>query len=279
MASHESYTWLGANAPYLDTPATGNCGAVTLGFYGGSTSAGARKNEDGALVWRSERDDWTFAMVLDAHASSESARLVMQLMQAEEANLTRLLALPMAEAFTKIQQRILACFQSEDFRLKCREVQGETACLICVQKEGFLWWFSIGDCVVYLLHPELARLGQYALNQRQFFEWVGQVNTFEQPVAAWSSGVRELRSGPNHILLLTDGVLEFGDRPFEEPARLYEAFASSGDPGSEAQQEIVRSILERVHLARGRDSATIIHWTCRNNNRVAAPTLAGKQES
>lgn len=273
MGWHDTYGWLGANEPHFDTPVIEKCGAVTLGVYGGNTSAGAQKNEDAALAWHSERDGWTFAMVLDAHASSESANLVMDLIQSEEANLVQLLSEPVGQAFTKVEQRILECFQSADFKLKCREVQGETACLICVQKDGFLWWFSIGDCVAYLFHPELAGLGQYALNQRQFFEWVGQVNTFDQPVAAWSSGVRELRGGVNHILLVTDGVLEFGDRPFEKPELLYEAFTAPRSLDATVHQEIVRSILERVHRENGRDSATMIHWACQNHNKVATPTL------
>jgi hypothetical protein len=246
-------------------------------LYGGNTSAGAQKNEDGALAWSSERDGWTFAMLLDAHASSESTKLVMELIQSEEANVARLLSLSVGEAFPRVERRVLECFQSTGFKLKCRDVQGETACLICVQKDGFLWWFSVGDCVAYLFHPELARLGQYALNQRQFFEWVGQVNTFDQPVAAWSSGVRELRSGVNHILLVTDGVLEFGNRPFEESALLHDLFMSAGNSGVAVHQEVVKSILERVHCENGRDSATMVHWACQNHNEVARPTLSRKR--
>lgn len=38
--------------------------------------------------------------------------------------------------------------------------RGETACLVCYQHGGYLMWLSVGDNQLYLLHPELQRLGQ-----------------------------------------------------------------------------------------------------------------------
>ena len=35
---------------------------------------------------------------------------------------------------------------------------------------------------MYVFHDELHKLGQYALNQRHFYEWIGNVNTFDLPV-------------------------------------------------------------------------------------------------
>ena len=49
-----------------------------------------------------------------------------------------------------------------------QKIKGETACLLCVRKENYIWWLSIGDCLVYVFHEELHKLGQYALNQRHF---------------------------------------------------------------------------------------------------------------
>ncbi|MEK4512079.1 hypothetical protein [Paenibacillus sp. FSL K6-2524] len=62
--------------------------------------------------------------------------------------------------------------------------------------------------MAYLFHPDLAKFNQYGLNQRQFFEWVGQVNTFDLSVPCYTSGRRQLRYGSNYIVLATDGVLE-----------------------------------------------------------------------
>lgn len=58
----------------------------------------------------------------------------------------------------------------------------KTACLIVLRKNKYLRWLSIGDCISYLSHQELRNLGQYQINQRQFYEWVGQVNTINQIV-------------------------------------------------------------------------------------------------
>ena len=47
---------------------------------------------------------------------------------------------------------------------ECKKVRGEASCLICVQREQFLWWFSVGDNLVYVFHPEFAELGQCSIN-------------------------------------------------------------------------------------------------------------------
>jgi serine/threonine protein phosphatase PrpC len=140
-----------------------------------------------------------------------------------------------------------------------------------VRRAQFLWWLSIGDCVAYLFHPELARLGQFALNQRQYFEWIGRVNTFELPVPCYTTGVRELRGGRNVLLLATDGLLECGTRPFEEPRTLYRTFFAQ--PGAIPDLAArVAALLGRVHRERGRDSATVIAWVCENPHAVAMPS-------
>lgn len=76
---------------------------------------------------------------------------------------------------------------------------------------------NVGDCVLYLFHPDYAKFDQYAVNQRSFFEWIGEVNSFSEPVPCYTTGIKRLRQGRNLILALTDGVLEFGNRPFQNP--------------------------------------------------------------
>src|SRR5439155_2839921 len=127
---------------------------------------------------------------------------------------------PVVSAFSSLHRHLLALFHSPVFREKCARVQGETACLIGARKGPYHWWLSVGDCLVYVFHPELARLGQFALNQRSFFEWIGRANSLGLPVPCHASGVRELRRGENRILMTTDGLLEFGTRPFEDPREL-----------------------------------------------------------
>ncbi len=255
--------WLGSDAPHLDQPFVARCGDVVIGCYGGNTSAGAHKNEDAALVWCATDGSWKFAVLLDAHLTTQSAQLVLELIEVEQETILAILSRPPGEAFSALHQLLADHFRSKAFKVRCRTIQGETACLICAQKEQFLWWWSVGDCLVYLLHPELAQRGQYALNQRGFYEWIGRANTFELPVPCYASGVRELRRGCNHILMTTDGLLECGSRPFENARYLYEVLAGNPGPASS-----VRTALQKVHQERGRDSATVIYWRYDNKDRA-----------
>lgn len=136
-----------------------------------------------------------------------------------------------------------------------------------MRKGRYLWWLNIGDCTLYLLNEEYARLGQYAVNQRSFFEWVGEVNTFDQTVPCYSTGVKPLREGRNVILAVTDGILEFGEHPFETPEVLYNSVFSSEDI-----QKQVRDVLGIVHSSKGADSATIIAWNQTCNDPGESPS-------
>ena len=264
------YRWSGSEKMYLDKPVIQSCGKVIIGCYGGNSSVGANKNEDGALVWCKEDGTWTFAVLLDAHSSSQSTDLVLEMIEAAEESIVTKLNLPIEKVFSSLHLLLLDLFNSVDFNDKCNQIRGEAACLICVQKENFLWWLSIGDCLVYLFHPELANLGQYALNQRSFYEWIGQVNTFDLAVPCYASGTRELRQGENQILMITDGILECGSRPFEHPEMLYEHLAKKDAAGRVGIQSNVLQVLKRVDQEKGRDSATLINWSFDNKNTRSA---------
>lgn len=233
---------------------------MVIGCYGGNTSAGAHKNEDAALVWCATDGSWKFAVLLDAHDTSQSAGLVLEVIESQQEAITAILSRPLTETFSSLHQLLINRLSSEDFKDRCRTTQGETACLICVQKEQFVWWLSIGDCLVYVLHPELAQLGQYALNQRNFYEWIGRINTLELPVPCYSSGVRELRKGSYHIVMVTDGLLECGSRPFENAQYLYEVFSGKHQSDNRRLELNVWMALQRVHEEKGRDSATVVYW-------------------
>jgi serine/threonine protein phosphatase PrpC len=245
---------------------------VVIGCYGGCSGAGAVHNEDGALVWCASDGSWEFALLLDAHASVESADLVLEVVEGAEPAIASALSQPVDAAFAALQACVLALLRSPDFRARCRSVQGETACLICARKSRFLWWLSVGDCVLYLFHPELAALGQLALNQRSFFEWIGRANSLDLPVPCYTSGTRELRGGENRILMTTDGLLECGSRPFEDPRELYALFTSTEQGGELDHETGVRAALARVREQQGRDSATLIAWSCRVEERGLYPS-------
>lgn len=255
------FRWVGNEAMFLDAVDVCTCGRVVIGRYGGRTSAGADKNEDAALVWCAPDGRWELALLVDAHFSAESAALLVETVSGHAAELRAILARPLAAMPDALRSFFVALFGSPHFRAQCRQVSGEASCLICVRRGPFLWWFSVGDCVLYLLHPELARWHQHTLNQRNFFEWIGQRNTFDLDMPCYTTGTRALLAGPNQIVLSTDGLFECG-RPgahnFSDPAAVYQHFMTNRDAGPQAR---ARAALERVHALRGADSATLIAWS------------------
>ncbi|WP_342564862.1 protein phosphatase 2C domain-containing protein [Paenibacillus sp. FSL R7-0345] len=261
------YSWVGSDESYLDHVEVNTQQNIVIGHFGGSTAAGADKNEDGAFVLNGINNSWEFVMLLDAHKTAESAELLINTIDSEADVILSLLSQPVNRAFIALEEFVLSIFKSEAFLKKCRQVKGETACLICCRMDNFMWWLSVGDNSVYLLHPELAARGQYLLNQRNFYEWIGCVNTFDQPVTCYSSGIRELRSGLNRIVMTTDGLLENGTRLLEDPNKLYLAFTAEDD-----LEECVKDSLLQVRQELGRDSATVIAWSYYNDRTAAMPS-------
>lgn len=255
-----TFRWVGGEEPLLDTPTVTRSGRVVVGRYGGNTGAGATKNEDGALVWCAENGEWEFAALLDAHYSDQSAALIVEALGYAREGIATLLARPPAAAFAALQQLLLALFSSQEFRARCHSVEGEASCLIFARRGPFLWWFAVGDCLGYLFQEDLARLGQFAVNQRVFFDWIGQHNTFDWPVPCYTVGTLRLRPGANTLLMATDGLFEWGSRVYERPAELYRLFAGSG--GVSELEQAARTALVRVHEERARDSATLLAWRC-----------------
>ncbi|MEG2290366.1 MAG: PP2C family serine/threonine-protein phosphatase [Clostridium sp.] len=267
MSNTNSLYWVGNEDMSLDKHTIRMCGDITLGYYGGNTGSGAYKNEDGALILCNSDNSWKFALLLDAHATSESANLILETIKKEQHNLEEVLNMPIKNIFISLHKFFLNMFDSKDFKDKCNCINGETACLIVVQKEQYLWWMSIGDNLVYLFHPELAELNQFALNQRQFYEWIGKVNTFNLDVPCYTTGTRLLREGQNYIYLITDGVLECGDRPFENSNHLCKILTSDIN-----MSENILKVFKEVERQKGRDSSTIVGWSYFNNYKAPKPT-------
>ena len=246
----QNFVWSGNVDPCLEGPRIHTAGRVTIGLCGGDAAAGASKNEDAALVWAGE--DWVFAVILDAHASSESADAVLELFEAGKAELLAQIEQPMPSLIA-VQSAVTHLLLAAGERME--EVRGETACLVCFQQGGYLMWLSIGDNQLYLLHPELQRLGQFTLTVRNYFEWIGERNSLALGEPCFATGIRQLRQGVNTIAMVTDGLLEVGDRPFEDPSRVSrELLSPAGVSGS------ISSMLAEVHRLGGTDSATVIAW-------------------
>ena len=168
--------------------------------------------------------------------------------------------------FQLLEERLLSLFQSQEVLSACKNVTGETACLIVVRKDKYLFWFSVGDVLLYLFHTELAALGQYQVNQRQFFEWIGEVNTFEQEVPCYSVGIKELRQGMNRIFLTTDGLIECPNEPYANPKTIYDSFEHVAD------EVAIKDMLEHIQKNNVRDSTTIISWQINSLKKATTPS-------
>lgn len=252
LAEKKSLSWVGSMYPYLDEPTCTQVGNVSVGRFGGNSSAGQTKNEDGCLVWTGA--DWEFAILLDAHKTASSAALILEEVERNESVFTDLLLQKTQVAVNELQEAVIGIFQNEAFKQKCREVEGETACLIVVRKGKYLWWFSVGDCLLYLIHPELEVFGESVQNHRSFYEWIGEVNTFDTIVPCFSTGTKELRKGDNLIFLTTDGLLECPHTNLHLPDQVVARM--KGKPVKEGVQQL----LEEIKNKGVRDSTTIVAW-------------------
>ncbi len=263
----KDFSWVGSQENFVDKENITYLHHIMIGRYGGNSNAGQYKNEDGCLVWFNEKEDWELVIALDAHNTAESAEKVLELFEEEKNQIKQLLSKETTqETLTTLEEKILSMFQSKKFLSTCRNVKGETACLIVVRKDKYIWWFSVGDCILYLFHPELSALGQYQINQRQFYEWIGQVNTFEQKVPCYSKGIRELRKGENRLFITTDGLIECPNEPYSNPQTIYNAFINTDG------EESVKTIFQNIQKNRVRDSTTIISWTVNILEEVTSPS-------
>lgn len=260
------YSWIGSQANFVDEISIHNINHISIGRFGGNSVAGQYKNEDGCLICVNEKENWEFVVILDAHNSAESAELVINQFLKRKTDIYDLLSLSYVQALKGFEKIILNLFQEESFISDCRKVKGETACLIVLRKDKYVRWFSIGDCLSYLFHSEFANLGQYQINQRQFYEWVGQVNTFEQAVPCYSSGIRELRQGINRIFLTTDGLVECPNAPFSNPKKIYAVMKKH-----QINDGIVE-LLQTIKDNNVRDSTTIISWDINITSDVTKPS-------
>lgn len=260
------FSWIGSQTNFVDQINILTMSQIEIGRFGGNSAAGQYKNEDGCLIWVDEKGNFEFVAILDAHNSAESAELVINQLLKRKTELHELLTLSYEKTLKQFDKTLLSIFQGEEFLSDCRKVKGETACLIVLRKDKYVRWFSIGDCLSYLFHSELAHLGQYQINQRQFYEWVGQVNTFEQAVPCYSSGIRELRQGRNRIFLTTDGLVECPNVFFSNPKEIYDVM-------KEHQiHDGIWELLQTIKENNVRDSTTIISWDVNITSDVTKPS-------
>ncbi|MCM3362170.1 protein phosphatase 2C domain-containing protein [Niallia sp. MER TA 168] len=264
------YKWVGSDKDYIDEinilQLKNN---LVLGRFGGNSSVGQYKNEDGCLIWINEQDDWELATLLDAHDTAQSADLVIKSMDEKKEEIKTILQLPLNKVFPQITSFFLNHFASKEFLAQCKMIQGETACLIVVRKKNYLWWLSIGDCILALNHPEFSKLGEYQQNHRSFYEWIGQNSTFHQDVPTYNLGVKELRKGITHIFLTTDGLIECPNTDYHKIGSIFKGFETFSN------QESVYYLLKDIKNKNIRDSTTIISWFVRNTKEATTPSDLG----
>ncbi len=260
------FSWVGSKTNFVDQIYINNINHITLGRFGGNSVAGQYKNEDGCLIWADNKQNWEFVVLLDAHNSAESAELVIKQFLNCKEEVQKILLLPYEQTLNRLEGSIIRMFQDEKFIENCKKVKGETACLIVLRIEKYLWWFSIGDCISFLFHPELTKLGQFQVNQRQFYEWVGQVNTFNQITPCYSRGIRELRKGLNRILLTTDGLVECPNEPYSNPRDIY------NNMKDHQLNKGIKVLLNTIKENKVRDSTTIISWDVNISINVTNPS-------
>lgn len=233
---------------------------IVCGHFGGATKSGATFNEDGYFII--QKNDWRFVVLFDAHASYDSVTLLTDTLRQSSETIENICDLKVEKAVEALQNHILGCLKETP----TNEVRGEAAVLFCFEKQGYLWWLSVGDNSLYALHEAFNELGQYRLNQRVFYQWFGQQNAMTLPVPCYSVGTIQLREGLTTVVLLTDGVLEIKGRPFENNAYLAAQFEAENLTGS------VKKVLETVQALDGRDSATIIAFNAIQTEAGLRPT-------
>nr|WP_305120911.1 protein phosphatase 2C domain-containing protein [Saccharibacillus sp. JS10] len=230
---------------------------LTVGRYGGNTQSGAYKNEDGFLIWCDPT--WEFVTLIDAHHSCDSAELIIATLQQHEEAIRFILDSDIKVLFDKIEHFLLSLLKSDSFLEQCRSLQGEASCLITIRKDNMLGWLSVGDCELFLIHEELEKWNQTRLNQRNFYEWIGKVNSFDQVVPSYSLGRRQLRTGTNHICMITDGYLDHTD-----------AAISIADLCR--SEDLGQAFLEELHQGQTVDSTTFVSFRTHNEREAAMPS-------
>ncbi|TYS18639.1 protein phosphatase 2C domain-containing protein [Rossellomorea vietnamensis] len=262
----KEYKWVGSEEHFVDQTHLEEIGGVIAGHFGGNSTSGQTKNEDGCLVWVDKKKGWEFALLLDAHNTAQSAELVLKEIHSQKETIYGLLDMGIAGCFEKMNELILTTFKGKAFKEACKTIKGETACLFTIRKDNYLYWFSVGDCLLHLYNPDLAKLGEYQQNQRSFYEWVGQNSTFNKAVPTYSSGIKELRAGVNHILLTTDGLTECQGTDYHLPQKIYSVFEGN------TNQEGVQKLLESIRDNNVRDSTTILSWRIETSVEATMPS-------
>ncbi|MEH7458333.1 protein phosphatase 2C domain-containing protein [Bacillus sp. JJ1127] len=263
MIEVNTFKWISHEKMYLDQIHVEKCGPLSVGVYGGNQESDAYERGDAVLAWWDPQLEFEFVMIFDAHHKTKNIHYIIEAISERKEKLQELFSYPIHLAFHHTHMYLLALFTDELFIEKCGQENGELACLICLRKGEFLYWLSVGDCFAYLFHPERGKNGKGRLNQRKYYECIGRRNVFAANTPCFTSGVRGLERGMNHIVMATDGILECDKQTFENDQSLFDALHD----GEFLQ---IEPVLANVLEWKGRDCATIIGWSIDTENRKRA---------
>lgn len=261
----DNLVWNGSINHYIDEIKMIDLHHVTVGIFGGSSSKGTKLNEDGLYII-SKSDDFVFSVLFDAHATNESVIYFTEALIKKNVEIENFLKLDTRQAIKNIETLIEEMLNNQLLLRQSKEINGETAFLVCLQKNEYLWWLSVGDNSIYIFNKEFNELGQYRLNQRIFYQWIGQKNSFDLEVPCYSKGTIQLRPGKTIIAMLTDGILEIKGRPFENSENLKNYIEDN------SLNSGIQKILEVVKDTCGKDNATMIAWSIDNEIDGLRPT-------
>lgn len=245
--------WNGEVEKYIDSIGIREIEDIWIGNFGGSSSKGTVKNEDGAIIYRLQNQG-VLAIIFDAHTSSDSVIELQKLIIELNEDIYRIGNMKDYSSLIEMKKLMEEFISSNSSNEQMKCCTGETAVLFTYQYEEYVWWLSIGDNQLYIFHEEFNSLGQYNINSRIFYQWIGRMNSINLKVPCYSTGTIELREGSSRIILLTDGILEIDKRPLENNEVLKKYICEDKlDKG-------IKNTLELVKRSEGKDNATIIGW-------------------
>ncbi|SFI10417.1 MULTISPECIES: hypothetical protein [unclassified Bacillus (in: firmicutes)] len=249
MKAVHTFKWIGDKKAYLNEIHVEELGPLSIGLYGGNSEGSAVENEEAVLAWCDPHGTWEFVMIFDAEHTIERAQFIINIICERKEKLLQLFSYPNHLVFHHTHMYLLSLFTDETFIEESEKMQGKTECLICLRKDQLVYWLSVGECFIYLFHPELQQCKQGRLNEQRFYERIGRRNVFAAATPCFTSGVRELQKGTNHIVVATDRIITCGEQMFKEEHFLYESLLN------------VRYILEKMNTWKETNSAAIIGWT------------------
>jgi len=176
---HKTWSVLENNLGPL--PSVTNCGDMLLVYNGGNSSA-----------FLLNATDWEFAFLASSENSVQTTDLLAKIFELTYHELCIALQSDLVSAQTYLTKFL----QSDFFKEKCRDAQGNASVFITIRKDNYLFWLSVGTIKCYIVSAE-----QHELLEGAHGSSVGKVNTFEEPTPIHASGTTKLATAHNFVFV------------------------------------------------------------------------------